>query len=102
MTEVALMDGPTKVVKISDDRWTDLGVGPALLGANGDEIYFRLGEKEPAPEDPFGFIQRFDATPVMIPTRVRIWGRACLGGRYARAVVASLSEEHIPLKRSAR
>jgi hypothetical protein len=90
------MDNPTRVVKIGDDRWTDLGMGPALLGAYGDEIYFRLGETEPAAEDPIGLIQRFDATPAVIPTRVRIWGRACLGGRYASAVVASLSEEPIP------
>jgi hypothetical protein len=72
------------------DAWVDLGEGPALLGAYGEELYYSVGEASPTPDE-IGFLARFGSNPVVIPERSRIWARAQLGGRHARAVIATLS-----------
>jgi hypothetical protein len=80
----------TRNVFLTDDTWTDLGEGPALLGAYGEELYYSVGETSPTPDE-IGFLARFGSNPVMIPAHARIWARAQFGGRHARAVIATLS-----------
>jgi hypothetical protein len=75
----------TRNVRLTDAGWEDLGSGPALLSAHGDEIYFALGRV--APSDEIGHILRFESNPVKILAEERIWARSLPGGRYARAIV---------------
>jgi hypothetical protein len=79
----------TKAVKLSDDRWTDLGRGPAIVGAYGSEILFAAGDVEPAVDD-IGLVLRFDASPLPVQAQTRLWAKACFGGRNTRAVVLPL------------
>jgi hypothetical protein len=79
----------TSAVKLSDDRWTDLGLGPALVGAYGDEVIVAISDAEPGPDD-VGFMLRFNANPLPLATEARLWGRACVGSQFARAVIAPL------------
>jgi hypothetical protein len=70
-------------------EWVAVGMAPALLGAFGDELTFVIAEQAPDP-DAAGFILRFGSSPVVIPAHGRIWARASVGSRNARAVIASL------------
>jgi hypothetical protein len=79
----------TVAVRLSDDKWADLGRGPALVGAYGAEILFASGDVAPAVDD-IGLLLRFDASPLPVQTQSRLWAKACFGGRNTRAVVLSL------------
>ena len=79
----------TRSFSLTSGDWTDLGSGPAFLGAHGDELYFAIGE-DPPPRDEVGHIVRFESNPVVIAAQERIWARALPGGRYARAVITAL------------
>lgn len=81
----------TKVVRLVDDEWTDLGRGPAMVAAYGAEMVFRSGEDAPAPED-VGMVLRFDASPLPVQTQGRLWGKACHLARNTRAVVLPLDD----------
>jgi hypothetical protein len=72
-------------------EWVPVGMAPALLGAFGDELTFVIAEQAPDPDDRAGFILRFGSSPVVIPTHGRIWARASVGSRNARAVIAPLA-----------
>jgi hypothetical protein len=72
-------------------EWVAVGMAPALLGAFGDELTFVIAEQAPDPDDAAGFILRFGSSPVVIPAHGRIWARASVGSRNARAVIATLS-----------
>jgi hypothetical protein len=81
----------TKVVKLSEDSWADLGRGPAMVAAYGAEMVFRSGEDTPAAND-VGMLLRFDASPLSVPTRGRLWAKACFAARNTRAVVLPLDD----------
>lgn len=68
----------TRSFSLTSGDWTDLGSGPAFLGAHGDELYFAIGE-DPPPRDEVGHIVRFESNPVVIAAQERI-----LGARPAR------------------
>jgi hypothetical protein len=53
----------TVTVKVSDDRWTRLGEGPAIVGVHGSEIMFATGDVEPSGDD-VGLLVRFDGSPM--------------------------------------
>jgi hypothetical protein len=76
----------TVTVKVSDDRWTRLGEGPAIVGVHGSEIMFATGDVEPSGDD-VGLLVRFDGSPIPVQTQIGLWAKACFGVRNARAVV---------------
>ena len=84
----------TKTVHLSQETWTDVGRGPALLGALGDAIQFVLSDAEPD-ADEGGFRLRYEAAPLPLATSARIWARAFAGSRYARAVIAPLGGKEV-------
>jgi hypothetical protein len=79
----------TKRIRLTHDKWTELGQGPVHIGAAGGEIYYSLADEEPIAD--VGFLLRFDDPAISVPTRSRTWGRACLSNVYASVVVAPLS-----------
>jgi hypothetical protein len=82
----------TKAIPLNKDgAWVVVGMGPALLGAYGDELTFVVAEQAPDPDDATGFIIRFGSSPVVVPAHGRIWARASVGSRHARAIIAPLN-----------
>jgi hypothetical protein len=81
--------GRTTTVSLSEDRWKEIGRGPAIVGAYGSEILFAAGADQPAPDD-IGLLLRFDAPPLPVQAQTRLWAKACFGGRFARAVVVPI------------
>jgi hypothetical protein len=82
------MDVATRAVRLAEDRWSDLGVGPALVSAFGAEMLLSIADVEPA-ADAIGFMIRYDQGPLPVMSSSRLWARACPGVR-SRAIVASL------------
>jgi hypothetical protein len=86
---MSLNERSTTATKLSDDKWTSIGQGPAIVGAYGSEILFAAGDIEPGADD-IGLVLRFDAPPLQVQAQIRLWARACFGGRNTRAVVLPL------------
>jgi len=82
------MDIVTRAVRLAEDRWADLGPGPALVSAFGAELLLSITDVEPE-ADQIGFMLRYDQAPLPVMSSARLWARACPGGR-ARAIVAPL------------
>ena len=76
----------TLAVRLSDDKWADLGRGPALIGAYGAEMLVAASDVAPMADD-IGLLLRFDASPLLVQTQAKLWAKACFGGRNTRAVV---------------
>jgi hypothetical protein len=83
------MGDRTVAVSLVEDRWREIGRGPAIVGAYGSEILFAIAADEPAASD-IGLMLRFDMPPLSVQTQHRLWARACIGSRNPRAVVAPL------------
>jgi hypothetical protein len=82
----------TTATKLSDDKWTSIGQGPAIVGAYGSEILFAAADVEPGAND-VGLVLRFDAPPLPVHAQIRLWARACFGGRNTRAIVLPLDHQ---------
>ena len=82
------MDVATRAVRLAEERWSDLGAGPALVSAFGAELLLSIADVEPA-ADAIGFMIRYDQAPLSVMSSSRLWARACPGAR-ARAIVAPL------------
>jgi hypothetical protein len=89
MSDKEATAGRTTATSLSEDRWKEIGRGPAIVGAYGSEILFAAGADEPAADD-IGLLLRFDTPPLPVQTRHRLWAKACFGARNARAVVLPL------------
>jgi hypothetical protein len=81
----------TTATKLSDDKWTSIGQGPAIVGVYGSEILFAAADVEPGADD-VGLVLRFDAPPLPVQAQIRLWARACFGGRNTRAIVLPLDD----------
>jgi hypothetical protein len=76
---MSLNERSTTATKLSDDKWTSIGQGPAIVGAYGSEILFAAGDIEPGADD-IGLVLRFDAPPLQVQAQIRLWaGRASAG-----------------------
>ncbi len=82
------MDVATRAVRLAEERWSDLGPGPALVSAFGAELLLSIADGEPA-ADTIGFMIRYDQAPLPVMSSSRLWARACPGAR-TRAIVAPL------------
>ena len=78
----------TRAEWLVEDKWADLGPGPALISAFGAEVLLAISNSEPAPAA-IGFMLRYDHAPLPVASSSSLWARACPGGR-ARAIVAPL------------
>ena len=52
----------TRAEWLVEDKWADLGPGPALISAFGAEVLLAISDSEPAPAA-IGFMLRYDHRP---------------------------------------
>jgi hypothetical protein len=78
----------TRAERLVEEKWADLGPGPALISAFGAELLLAISDAEPV-ADAIGFMIRYDHPPLPVASSSRLWARACPGGR-PRAIVAPL------------
>jgi hypothetical protein len=78
----------TRAELLVEEKWADLGPGPALISAFGAELLFAISDSEPDAAA-LGFMLRYDHPPLPVMSSSRLWARACPGGR-PRAIVAPL------------
>jgi hypothetical protein len=78
----------TRAERLVEEKWADLGPGPALVSAFGAELLLAISDSEPV-ADAIGFMLRYDHPPLLVASTSRLWARACPGGR-PRAIVAPL------------
>jgi hypothetical protein len=78
----------TRAERLVEEKWADLGPGPALISAFGAELLLAISDAEPV-ADAIGFMVRYDHPPLPVMSSSRLWARACPGGR-PRAIVAPL------------
>lgn len=75
----------TNIVSLNSTTYTDLGVGPILLGANGGNIIYQVADSQPSANS-VGYVERSGDPPASIQTTSHIWAIGANGGN---AVVSS-------------
>ena len=66
----------TKAERLVEEKWADLGLGPALISAFGAELLLAISDSEPDAAA-IGFLVRYDHPPLPIMSSSRLWARAC-------------------------
>jgi hypothetical protein len=74
------------IAALSEDEWTSLGAGPALVGAFGGDLLLVSAAAQPSPAS-IGFLVHCAGAPVNIAATDTLWARACMPG--STAVVQS-------------
>jgi hypothetical protein len=64
----------TRSERLVEEKWADLGPGPALISAFGAELLLAISDAEPV-ADAIGFMLRYDHPPLPVMTSSRLWAR---------------------------
>jgi hypothetical protein len=72
----------TVIAALSEDEWTSLGAGPALVGAFGGDLLLVSAAAQPSPAS-IGFLVHCAGAPVNIAATDTLWARACMPGSTA-------------------
>jgi hypothetical protein len=77
-------DSDTAITALSENEWTSLGAGPALVGAIDGDLLLVSAAAQPAPAS-VGFTIHCAGAPVQIQATGTLWARALMPN--AQAVV---------------